>query len=245
MPQSAATTSQDNILKVPWEKLIDKKIKSTDNKDLGKIKHVASLYVEADEGMISKKRYFIPKYCVESFDGDNLHTSLTKDEIKSRYERDNPPSDAELQAQEELEQKKKASLENPEQQLLHGVPFIARESGVRIRNDTTGEEVNIEWAEVIHKHVRTTDDADIGDVEKVGDNFIVVRQGVAKVHIYYIPKAYISNYDGSSLYISVASDIVRSKFERESEPTTEEIQSLVKEAPRTQSPASMEEREDK
>ena len=82
--------------------------------------------VEADEGMISKKRYFIPKYYVESFDGDNLHTSLTKDEIKSRYERDNPPSDAELQAQEELEQKKKASLENPEQQLLHGVPLYSK-----------------------------------------------------------------------------------------------------------------------
>jgi hypothetical protein len=243
MPQSAATTSQADTLKIPWEKLIDRKIKSTDNKDLGKIKQVASLYVEADEGHISKKRYFIPKFYVDSFDGDYLHTSLTKEEIKSRYERDNPPSDAELRTQEDLEQKKKATIENPQQQLLHGVPFVATESGVTIRNEATGEESKIEWAEVIHKHVRTTiDDVDIGDVEKVGDNFIVVRKGVAKVHLYYIPKAYISNYDGSSFYINTDSNDLR-KFERETEPTAEQIQALVKEAPGSQMGAPEEKRE--
>ena len=40
----------------------------------------------------------------------------------------------------------------------------------------------------------------------------------------------ISNYDGSSLYLNVPSDFVRAKFERDTEPTSEEIQTLVREA---------------
>ena len=40
-------------------------------------------FVEVDEGIVRHKRYFIPKYYVEGFDGDNLHVALTKDELKN------------------------------------------------------------------------------------------------------------------------------------------------------------------
>ena len=49
--------------------------------------------------------------------------------------------------------------------------------------------------------------------------------------MYYIPKQYISNYDGSSLWIDVASGLVSAKFEREYEPTNEEIEMLLDEVP--------------
>jgi hypothetical protein len=71
---------------------------------------------------------------------------------------------------------------------------------------------------------------DMGDVDKVGNEFIVVREGVVKVHMYYIPKQYITNYDGSSLYVNVPSGLVNAKFERETEPTQQEIEMMVKEA---------------
>ena len=212
---------------ISWDVSADKKVKSIDDKDLGKVQNVTKDYIQTKEGAVLKKSYFIPKHNINYFDGDNLHTSLTKDEIKSKYERDSPPSESEIQTQY-LEQKNKMESEQP--QSLHGVPFMATESGVTNRSDLTGEELNIEWAEVIHKHVRAADDVDMGDVERVGNEFIVVRQGVAKVHLCYIPKVCISNYDGSYLYLNVPSDFVRSKFERESEPTTEEIRALAEEA---------------
>ena len=219
--------SSDNII-LSCDEAKDKKVKSKDNSDVGKVEEVAPHYVEVKEGLISKKSYFIPKYYIEYFDGDKLQTSLSKDEIKSKWERDSPPSESEIQTQEYQEQKKKVDEQQP--QFLHGVPFMAPEPGVSTRSDITGEEVNIEWAEVIHKHVRAADNIDVGDVERVGNEFIVVRQGVAKIHHYYIPKACISNYDGSSLYLNVPSDFVRAKFERDTEPTSEEIQTLVREA---------------
>jgi hypothetical protein len=225
---TAVATPSTSMVNVPWEKVKGKKTKSKDDKDLGKVEDLAPHYVEVKEGIIGKKSYFIPKYYIEYFDGDKLYTSLTKDEIKSKFERDSPPSESEIQTQEHLDRKKKIESEQP--QSLHGVPFMARESGVTSRSDITGGEVNIEWAEVIHKHVRAVDDVDMGDVERVGNEFIVVRQGVAKVHLYYIPKVCISNYDGSSLYLDVPSDFVRARLERETEPTTEEIRALAKEA---------------
>jgi hypothetical protein len=48
--------------------------------------------------------------------------------------------------------------------------------------------------------------------------------------MYYVPKQYIVNYDGSSLYVNVPSGLVGAKFERDTEPTAQEIDIMVKEA---------------
>jgi hypothetical protein len=237
-----------NTIPMPWDKIIDKKVKSSDKQDLGKVESVSTNYIEVKEGLVSKKHYYIPKYYIQGFDGDNLHTSLTKNEIKDRYEKDSPPSESEFQTQEYMEQKRRVDSTNP--QFLHGIPWMAKESGVGLSSgysatSSGGDDasaaagggggsgettLNIPWEEVIHKHVRTTDNVDIGDVERVGNEFIVVRQGVAKVRIYYIPKVYINNYDGSSLYIDVPSGLVSAKFERETEPTPEELKMMSREA---------------
>jgi hypothetical protein len=69
----------------------------------------------------------------------------------------------------------------------------------------------------------------MGDVDRVGNKFIVVREGVAHVHLYYIPKKYIIKYDGSSLWLNLSSKIASSKFERKNEPSEEEIEILLNE----------------
>jgi hypothetical protein len=227
-PSETATKKDADMVEMPWEKVIDKKVKSSDSKDLGKVESIGPHFVEVDEGIVRHKRYFVPKYYVDGYDGNNLHVALTKDELKNKYEKESPPSESELQNQEYLERKSKVESLYP--QFMHGVPFMAKEPGVSLEDRRSGQTLNIPWEEVIHKHVKTTDKVDIGDVEKVGNEFIVVREGVAKVHIYYIPKPYITNYDGSSLYISAPSGLVSAKFERETEPTPEEIRTLGKEA---------------
>ena len=54
---------------------------------------------------------------------------------------------------------------------------MAKEPGVALKDQQSGQTLDIPWEEVIHKRVKTTDDVDIGDVEKVGNEFIVVRKG--------------------------------------------------------------------
>jgi hypothetical protein len=211
-----------------WDNLKGKKVKSNDDEDLGKVKVVGPHYVEVQEGLIGKKRYFIPKYYFESFDGEKLHVSLSKDGIKEKWKRGSPPSESEVESQAYLEHKKRVDEEQP--QFVDGVPLLAPEPGVTLKSDVTGEEVKIEWANVIHKHVRASDNVDIGDVERVGKEYFVVRQGVAKVHVYYVPKACVSNYDGSYLYLNVPNDFARKRFERDNDPTPQEVEALIREA---------------
>jgi hypothetical protein len=117
-------------------------------------------------------------------------------------------------------------------QFVHGVPFMAKEPETEISVDYSGSTYNIPWDKIIHKGVRATDNVDIGNVERVGNEFVVVREGTADAHIYYVPKTFIKDFDGSQLWIDAPSGLVRPKFEMDKEPTEEEIRSLAREAPR-------------
>ena len=206
--------SKVNGAKLSWEKVMDKEVKSTDKKEIGKIKSVGQNFVEVEDGVISKKRYFIPKKYIHQYDGDTIYSSLEKDQIVQKYQRDAPPLESELEASEKGEE-------------YELIPFMAKEPGLEIKTQRMDEELKIPWEEIIHKHVRTTDNVDIGDVDKVGNEFIVVREGVVNVHLYYIPKKYIIKYDGSSLWLNLSSTLASSKFERKNEPSEEEMETFL------------------
>ena len=207
-------------VKISGKKMINKSVKSIDGKDLGKIQNITGDYVELKHG---GTHYFIPKLHIKEFDKEDLYVLQTKDEIKDKYERDDPPLPSEI---------KEAERSGQGYEGYHEViPFMAKEPDLQFKGKESGDILTIPWEDVIHKHVRTVDNEDIGDVDKVGNEFIVVRQGVANIHMYYIPKQYITKYDGSSLWIDVTSGLVSPKFEREDEPTQEEIEMLLNEVP--------------
>jgi|SRR5215203_2286403 len=200
--------------KMSWDQVTGKEVKTSDKEEIGKIKSVGDYFVEVEDGVISKKHYFVPKKYLREYDGDTVYSSLDKDQIKQNYQRDSPPLESELQ---DIEKDKAYEL----------IPFMAKEPGLEIQTSSMDSELKIPWEEVIHKHVRTTDNLDLGDVDRVGDEFIVVREGVVKIHIYYIPKKYIIKYDGSTLWLNLSSTLASSKFERENEPTKEEMDLLL------------------
>ena len=72
---------------ISWIKAIDKKVRSKDKEDLGKIQSITKEYIQTKEGTVSKNYYYIPKYYIEGYDGDHLWVSLTKDEVKTRFEK--------------------------------------------------------------------------------------------------------------------------------------------------------------
>lgn len=207
-------------VKISGKKILNKSVKSIDGKDLGKIQNITPDYVELKHG---GTHYFIPKLHIKEFDKEDLYVLQTKDEIKDKYERDDPPLQSEIQ---EGEHSGKGHAGYHEV-----IPFMAKEPDLQFKGKESGDLLTIPWEDVIHKHVRTVDNVDIGDVDRVGNEFIVVREGVVKIRLYYIPKQYITNYDGSSLWIDVASGLVSPKFEREDEPTQEEIEMLLNEVP--------------
>lgn len=89
IPSYVASTSDK--VGVPWDKIIPKEVKTVDDRDLGEVQSISADYIEVKEGLVNKKRYYIPKMFVNEYDGKKLHVTLTKDEIKVKFERDSPP----------------------------------------------------------------------------------------------------------------------------------------------------------
>jgi hypothetical protein len=88
------------------------------------------------------------------------------------------------------------------------IPFMSKEPDLQLRGKESGDVLTIPWEQAIHKHVRTSDNVDVGDVDKVGSELIIVRDRVANIHLYYVPKPYITNYDGSSYGLTYPADLL-------------------------------------
>lgn len=74
------------------------------------------------------------------------------------------------------------------------------------------------WMDIIDESVHTSDDEDIGDVEAVNRDFIVVKRGFINVHRYYIPISKVQGWDGNVLWLSIPEETVKADYERDTIP---------------------------
>jgi hypothetical protein len=71
-----------------------------------------------------------------------------------------------------------------------------------------------DWIDLIDEPVHTTDDIDIGDIEAVSRDFIVVKRGFVDLHYYYIPISKIEGWDGSVLWLKIPQNEIKANYER-------------------------------
>jgi hypothetical protein len=76
----------------------------------------------------------------------------------------------------------------------------------------------LKFIDLINESVHTSDDADIGDIEAVNNNFIVVKRGFVNIHYYYIPISKVEGWDGNVVWLNISEEIVKAKYERSIEP---------------------------
>ena len=76
----------------------------------------------------------------------------------------------------------------------------------------------INWTEMINESVHTSDDQDIGDVEAISSDFIVVKRGFINVHRYYIPASKVEGWDGDVLWLKITEEEVKRNYERNIAP---------------------------
>jgi hypothetical protein len=74
------------------------------------------------------------------------------------------------------------------------------------------------WPDIIDESVHTSDDQDIGDVEAVSRDFIVVKRGFVNVHRYYIPIGKVQGWDGNVLWLSIPEETVKASHQRDMTP---------------------------
>jgi hypothetical protein len=74
------------------------------------------------------------------------------------------------------------------------------------------------WMDLINESVHTVDDVDIGDIDAVNVDLIVVKRGFVNIHYYYIPIHQVEGWDGHLLWLKITEADVKSKYERDIVP---------------------------
>jgi hypothetical protein len=81
---------------------------------------------------------------------------------------------------------------------------------------------NIDWKDIIKKEARGKNDEDWGEVQEIGDTYVLTQKGLVSKEKFYIPKYLVEGYDGDKLYFRVTEDEARNSFVRDSAPASEE-----------------------
>jgi uncharacterized protein (TIGR02271 family) len=65
---------------------------------------------------------------------------------------------------------------------------------------------NIEWNDVIKKEAKGIDDEDLGEVQEVQGNYVLVQKGIINKEKFYIPKDQAESYDGDVLRFRISQE---------------------------------------
>ena len=74
------------------------------------------------------------------------------------------------------------------------------------------------WIDLINESVHTSDDIDIGDIDALSRDFIVVKRGFVNVHYYYIPIGKVEGWDGNVVWLKVPEEYIQKNYERDAVP---------------------------
>jgi hypothetical protein len=75
----------------------------------------------------------------------------------------------------------------------------------------------INWDEVIKKEARGIDDLDLGEVQEVSEDKVVVQKGIIDKNTYHLPKSRIKSYDEEVLRFNISESELMD-YEVESSP---------------------------
>ena len=112
---------------INWDEVIKKEARGKNDEDLGEVQEIGDEYVLTQKGMVSKEKFYIPKYLVEGYDGDKLYFRVTEDEAKNSFVRNSAPASDEYS-------KYKASDAPPDVETR--IPVIEERLNVQKREST-------------------------------------------------------------------------------------------------------------
>lgn len=82
----------------------------------------------------------------------------------------------------------------------------------------------IDWDDVIKKEARGTNNDNLGEVQEVTQDYILVQKGIISKEKLYIPRDYVLGYNGTILLFSISAEEAKIKFLRDSPPILSQSQ---------------------
>jgi hypothetical protein len=77
----------------------------------------------------------------------------------------------------------------------------------------------IKWEEIIKKEARGYEKGDdLGEVQEIGQEFVVTERGRIKKNKFYLPKQLVAGYDGEVLWFNITEQEAEDNFKRDNPP---------------------------
>ena len=74
---------------------------------------------------------------------------------------------------------------------------------------------DIDWNDVIKKEARGINDEDLGEVQEVQSNYVLVQRGIINKEQFYLPKDQAESYDGAVLNFRISKSDLESRYKDE------------------------------
>jgi len=78
-------------------------------------------------------------------------------------------------------------------------------------------DTEIDWNDVIKKEARGINDLDLGEVQEIAEDKVIVQKGIIEKNVFHLPKSQIKSYDGQVLQFNISEGELKS-YEVESSP---------------------------
>lgn len=79
-------SKSDGDNNIDWNNVVKKEAIGLNGEDLGEVSEVGNSFIVTQKGIINKKRYYIPKKSVTSFDGSVLRLNMTNNDLEGYRE---------------------------------------------------------------------------------------------------------------------------------------------------------------
>jgi len=73
--------SENNKNNVDWDNIVKKEAIGLNGEDLGEVLEVGKNHIVTQKGILNKKRYYLPKKAISSFDGTILKVNMTNNDL--------------------------------------------------------------------------------------------------------------------------------------------------------------------
>jgi hypothetical protein len=80
------------------------------------------------------------------------------------------------------------------------------------------------WGQLKGKKVKSNDGKDLGDIDKISQNYIKLEKGTIKKEKFWIPKYLADAFDGKVLWLLAGEEEIRAKFQYGEEPPVEQYE---------------------
>ena len=81
---------------------------------------------------------------------------------------------------------------------------------------------SISWNEAIKKEAKGLSDFSLGEVQSVGNGFIVTEKGTISRHHYCLPNYLVRGFDGKTVWFNITENQADTEFKRDSPPMANE-----------------------